>query len=68
MDVRDRSRSAIARETQNHPAAKPIDAWLAAARALVVRELLLQEARRLGIEAVAGGRRRRPAGDRRTKR
>jgi peptidyl-prolyl cis-trans isomerase C len=43
------SRAAIARETQNHPAAKPIEAWLAAARALVVRELLLQEARRLGI-------------------
>lgn len=43
------SRAAIARETQNHPASKPIDAWLAAARALVVRELLLQEARRLCI-------------------
>lgn len=42
-------RDAIARETQNHPAAKPIDAWLASARALVVRELLLQEARRLEI-------------------
>jgi peptidyl-prolyl cis-trans isomerase C len=44
-------RAAIARETQNHPAAKPIEAWLAAAHALVVRELLLQEARRLGIAA-----------------
>lgn len=43
------SRAAIARETQNHPAPKPIEAWLAAARALVVRDLLLQEARRLGI-------------------
>lgn len=43
------SRAAIARETQNHPAEKPIEAWLAAARALVVRELLLQEARRIGI-------------------
>jgi peptidyl-prolyl cis-trans isomerase C len=43
------SRAAIARETQNHPASKPIEAWMAAARALVVRELLLQEARRLGI-------------------
>jgi peptidyl-prolyl cis-trans isomerase C len=41
---------AIAREVQYHPAAKPIAAWQAAARALVVRELLLQEARRLGIE------------------
>ncbi|MEZ5817112.1 MAG: peptidylprolyl isomerase [Hyphomicrobiaceae bacterium] len=39
----------IAREAQNHPATKPIEAWLLAARALVVRELLLQEARRLGI-------------------
>ena len=44
------SRAAISRETQNHPASKPIEAWLAAARALVVRELLLQEARRVGIE------------------
>jgi len=43
-------RGDIGRETQHHPAEKPIDAWLAAARALVVRELLLQEARRLGIE------------------
>jgi peptidyl-prolyl cis-trans isomerase C len=52
---------AIARETQYHPAAKPIDAWQAAARALVVRELLLQEARRLDITALprsdASGRR-----------
>jgi peptidyl-prolyl cis-trans isomerase C len=39
----------ISREAQNHPAAKPIDAWRAAARALAVRELLLQEARRLGL-------------------
>jgi len=44
-------RDAIARETQNHPATKPYAAWQAAARALVIRELLLQEARRLGIEA-----------------
>ena len=36
---------------QNHPAEKPILAWQAAARALVVRELLLQESARLGIEA-----------------
>ncbi|MFN3745348.1 MAG: peptidylprolyl isomerase [Hyphomicrobiaceae bacterium] len=43
------SRAAIARETQNHPASKPIEAWAAAARALVVRELLLQEARRVGL-------------------
>ena len=44
-------RDAIARETQNHPAAKPVDAWKAAARALVVRQLLLQEAHRRGITA-----------------
>jgi peptidyl-prolyl cis-trans isomerase C len=39
----------ISREAQNHPAPTPIGAWRAAARALVVRELLLQEARRLGL-------------------
>jgi peptidyl-prolyl cis-trans isomerase C len=54
-------RDAIARETQHHPAEKPIGAWQSAARALVIRELLLQEARRLGIEAApksdAAGRR-----------
>jgi len=44
-------RAAVAREVQHHPAPKPILAWQAAARALVVRELLLQEARRLGIAA-----------------
>jgi peptidyl-prolyl cis-trans isomerase C len=43
------SRAAIGRETQNHPATKPIEAWQAAARALVTRELLLQEARRIGL-------------------
>jgi peptidyl-prolyl cis-trans isomerase C len=41
----------IARETQNHPAQSPVAAWQAAARALVIRELLLQEAARLTIEA-----------------
>ncbi|MGL5735868.1 MAG: peptidylprolyl isomerase, partial [Beijerinckiaceae bacterium] len=41
------ARNAIAQETQNHPAATPLEAWQAAARALVIRELLLQEARRL---------------------
>jgi peptidyl-prolyl cis-trans isomerase C len=44
------SRAAISRETQNHPAAKPIEAWQGAVRALVVRELLLQEARRINLE------------------
>jgi peptidyl-prolyl cis-trans isomerase C len=42
-------RNAIARETQNHPSAKPIEAWQRAARALAIRELLLQEARRQGL-------------------
>lgn len=46
------SREIIAREVQNHPAERPILAWQAAARALVVRELLLQESVRLGIVAV----------------
>jgi peptidyl-prolyl cis-trans isomerase C len=40
-------RDAVAREAQNHPARKPVAAWSAAACALVVRELLLQEARRV---------------------
>lgn len=40
------NRGAIARETQNHPAAKPVEAWKSAARALIVRELLLEEAKR----------------------
>ena len=43
-------REVIAREVQNHPAARPIEAWQAAARALVVRELLRQEAERLAID------------------
>jgi peptidyl-prolyl cis-trans isomerase C len=47
------ARAAIAREAQNHPAPKPIIAWQSAARALVLRELLLQEARRVGVEAEA---------------
>jgi peptidyl-prolyl cis-trans isomerase C len=41
----------ISREAQNHPSPTPIAAWTAAARALAVRELLLQEARRSGLEA-----------------
>jgi peptidyl-prolyl cis-trans isomerase C len=39
----------ISREAQNHPSPTPIGAWKAAAHALVVRELLLQEARRLDL-------------------
>jgi peptidyl-prolyl cis-trans isomerase C len=45
------ARDAIVREMQHHAAAKPIAAWQQAARALVIRELLLQEARRLAIAA-----------------
>jgi peptidyl-prolyl cis-trans isomerase C len=46
------TRDRIARESQNHPSASPLKAWQAAAHALVVRELLLQEARRIGIAAI----------------
>lgn len=42
---------AIAREIQHHPAPDAETAWVDAARALAVRELLIQEARRLGVEA-----------------
>ncbi len=45
------ARDAIVREMQNHAAPKPIAAWQQAARALVIRDLLLQEARRLDIAA-----------------
>lgn len=45
------TRDRIARESQNHPSASPVKAWQAAAHALVVRELLLQEARRTGVVA-----------------
>jgi peptidyl-prolyl cis-trans isomerase C len=44
------ARDAIAREVQHHPARTPAESLKAAARALVVRELLLQEARRLEIQ------------------
>ena len=42
-------RTDIAREVQHHPAKTTAAAWTAAAQALVIRELLLQEARRLAI-------------------
>lgn len=42
---------AIARELQHHPAADPLEAWTAAVRALVVRRLLAEEARRLALVA-----------------
>jgi peptidyl-prolyl cis-trans isomerase C len=43
------ARDAITREIQLHPASKPSEAWQEAARALVVRELLLQRASHLGV-------------------
>lgn len=46
------SRKAIAAEVQNCPAANPGEGWRAATRALVIRELLLQEARRLQLAPV----------------
>ncbi len=45
------AREAIVAEAQNHPADSPGAAVEEAARALVIRELLLQEARRQGIES-----------------
>jgi peptidyl-prolyl cis-trans isomerase C len=43
------SRKAIAAEVQNVPARNPGEGWRAATRALVIRELLLQEAGRLAV-------------------
>lgn len=40
---------AIRREARNHPQLPPAEAWRAAAAALVVKELLVQEACRLGV-------------------
>ncbi|MFN2259281.1 MAG: peptidylprolyl isomerase [Parasphingopyxis sp.] len=42
---------AIAQEIQHHPAPDAETAWIEAARALAVRELLLQQARLLDLEA-----------------
>jgi peptidyl-prolyl cis-trans isomerase C len=44
-------RAEISREAQYHPSQKPIDAWHSAAKALVIRHLLLAEAKRLAIAA-----------------
>lgn len=41
----------ISRETQHHRSSDPDEAWAMAARALAIRELLAQEADRLGIDA-----------------
>jgi len=58
-------RDLIAREVQHYPSRNPAEAWKAAARALAVRELLLQEARRLGVsgEPMADGEGRRETAD-----
>jgi peptidyl-prolyl cis-trans isomerase C len=45
------SRREIAAEVQNFSGNSPIESWHAATQALVIRELLFQEARRIGIEA-----------------
>lgn len=42
-------RDMIAREVQHHPSRTPAASWQAAAQALVVRELLLQEVRRRAV-------------------
>jgi len=52
------SEAAIHAEVQYHPAASPADAHRQAARALVVRELLLQRADQLGIDPALEGERR----------
>jgi len=44
------SRSEIAREVQYHPASSPSSSWRQAAEALVLRGILLQEARRQSLE------------------
>lgn len=56
---------AISAEAQQHPATSPAEAFRAATRALVVRELLLGEARSLGIQAepTKDGRGRRETDD-----
>ena len=46
--------AAIAAEMQYHPAASREEAWQAAATALVIRQLLLQEAARLGLSVDDG--------------
>ena len=58
-------RDLIAREVQYHPSRAPSEAWKAAARALAVRELLLQEARRLDVSGkpIADGEGRRETDD-----
>jgi peptidyl-prolyl cis-trans isomerase C len=59
------ARDEIQREMQHHPAQKPVMAWQQAARALVIRELLLQRARHLGLrpEPLGDGEGRRETDD-----
>lgn len=45
------SNADIAREAQHHASPDPDESWALAVRALAIRELLFQEARRLGIAA-----------------
>ena len=51
VNGREIDEGAIAAEAQHHPAPDAESAWQAAAEALVVRRLLLDEADRLGIGA-----------------
>lgn len=51
VDGKEIARAEISREAQYYPAQKPIDAWHSAAKALVVRNLLLSEACRLEVAA-----------------
>jgi peptidyl-prolyl cis-trans isomerase C len=51
VDGQEISPAEIAAEAQNHPSETPEAAWAAAAEALVIRRLLLDEAERLGIVA-----------------
>ncbi len=53
VNGREISAAAIAAEAQNHPADTAQAAWEAAAEALVVRQILLDEADRLGIVGAA---------------
>ena len=54
VNGREISAAMIAAEVQNHPASDADEAWAAAARALVLRQLLLDEADRL-FAAMADG-------------
>ena len=51
VDGKEIARAEISREAQYYPVQKPIDAWHSAAKALVVRNVLLAEACRLEVAA-----------------